>query len=51
VFFVISGYLITSIMLAEREAGTFSLVGFYERRVRRILSTLFLAMAACIPFA
>lgn len=36
VFFVISGYLITSIILAEREAGAFSLVNFYERRARRI---------------
>jgi peptidoglycan/LPS O-acetylase OafA/YrhL len=32
VFFVISGYLITSVILAERQAGTFTLAGFYERR-------------------
>ncbi len=51
VFFVISGYLITSIILAEKEAGDFSLLGFYERRVRRILPALFLVMAASIPFA
>ena len=51
VFFVISGYLITSIILAEREAGTFSLVDFYERRMRRILPALFFVMLACIPFA
>jgi len=51
VFFVISGYLITSIIVAEKEAGTFSLVGFYERRARRILPALFLTMACCIPFA
>ena len=51
VFFVISGYLITSIILAEQEAGTFSLAGFYERRARRILPALFLVMAACLPFA
>lgn len=51
VFFVISGYLITSIILAEKEAGTFTLLGFYERRARRILPALFLVMAACIPFA
>ncbi|MGB2972242.1 MAG: acyltransferase, partial [Candidatus Competibacter sp.] len=37
VFFVISGYLITSIILAEKHAGTFSIVNFYERRARRIL--------------
>jgi peptidoglycan/LPS O-acetylase OafA/YrhL len=51
VFFVISGYLITSIILAEREAGAFSLVNFYERRARRILPALFVVMAACVPFA
>lgn len=51
VFFVISGYLITALIIAERRAGTFSLVGFYERRARRILPALFLVMLACIPFA
>jgi len=51
VFFVISGYLITSIILAEREAGSFSLIGFYERRARRILPALFVVMLACMPFA
>jgi peptidoglycan/LPS O-acetylase OafA/YrhL len=51
VFFVISGYLITSIILAEKEAGTFSLMRFYERRARRILPALFVVMAACAPFA
>jgi peptidoglycan/LPS O-acetylase OafA/YrhL len=51
VFFVISGYLIASIILREREAGTFSLIDFYERRARRILPALFFVMAACIPFA
>jgi peptidoglycan/LPS O-acetylase OafA/YrhL len=51
VFFVISGYLITSIILAERQAGTFTLVGFYERRARRILPALFVVSLACVPFA
>ncbi|MDI6027042.1 acyltransferase family protein [Corticibacterium sp. UT-5YL-CI-8] len=37
VFFVISGYLITSIISAEMRTGKFSLWGFYDRRVRRIL--------------
>jgi peptidoglycan/LPS O-acetylase OafA/YrhL len=46
VFFVISGYLITSIILAEQQEGTFSLLSFYERRARRILPALFLVMAA-----
>lgn len=51
VFFVISGYLITTIILAELEQGNFSIVNFYERRARRILPALFLVMLVCIPFA
>lgn len=51
VFFVISGYLITSIILSEKEAGVFSLANFWERRARRILPTLFLVMAVSIPAA
>lgn len=51
VFFVISGYLITTIIVAELEQGTFSIVNFYERRARRILPALFLVMLVCIPFA
>lgn len=51
VFFVISGYLITSIILSEQQAGTFTLIRFYERRARRILPALFVVMLACIPFA
>lgn len=51
VFFVISGYLITSIIITELSEGNFSLLTFYERRARRILPALFVVMAACIPFA
>ncbi len=51
VFFVISGYLITKIILAELEQGNFSIVSFYERRARRILPALFLVMLVCIPCA
>lgn len=51
VFFVISGFLITSIILSERKSGKFSLVNFYERRARRILPALFFVMFACLPFA
>ena len=40
VFFVISGYLITSIILPEIEAHRFSIATFYERRVRRIFPAL-----------
>jgi peptidoglycan/LPS O-acetylase OafA/YrhL len=48
---VISGYLITSIIISETTAGKFSIVRFYERRARRILPALFFMMAVCIPFA
>lgn len=51
VFFVISGYLITTIILAELEQGNFSIINFYERRARRILPALFLVMLVCLPFA
>lgn len=40
VFFVISGYLITSIILSEIFSSTFSIANFYERRARRILPVL-----------
>jgi peptidoglycan/LPS O-acetylase OafA/YrhL len=51
VFFVISGYLITTIILNELENGNFSLKKFYERRARRIFPALFLVIISCIPFA
>ncbi len=51
IFFVISGYLITSILISEMQKGTFSLIGFYERRARRILPALFLVLLVCLPFA
>lgn len=51
VFFVISGYLITTIILKEKEAGDFRIINFYERRVRRILPALFFMMLICLPFA
>tara|TARA_B110000483_G_scaffold138076_1_gene165081 strand:- start:531 stop:2435 length:1905 start_codon:yes stop_codon:yes gene_type:complete len=51
VFFVISGYLITTIIISELAEGKFSIVNFYERRARRILPALFFVMAACLPFA
>lgn len=51
VFFVISGYLITTILLNDLEARRFSIIHFYERRARRILPALFVVVAACLPFA
>jgi peptidoglycan/LPS O-acetylase OafA/YrhL len=41
VFFVISGYLISSVILKDMDAGRFSIANFYERRIRRILPALF----------
>ncbi len=48
VFFVISGYLITQLILNSLQAGTFSLAEFYRRRVRRIAPALLLVLAACL---
>ena len=48
-FFVISGYLITRIILFEYEStGSFSFIKFYERRARRILPMLFVVIFASI---
>ena len=51
VFFVISGYLITTIIISDLAEGKFSIVNFYERRARRILPALFFVMVVCLPFA
>ena len=51
IFFVISGFLITTILFDEIMNGRFSLARFYERRIRRILPALFLVMLLCLPFA
>lgn len=48
VFFVISGYLITSIIMEAKARGDFSIVDFYERRARRILPALFIVMLASL---
>lgn len=51
IFFVISGYLITSIILKELlTTGYFSFKYFYERRIRRILPTLLFVMLVSLPF-
>jgi peptidoglycan/LPS O-acetylase OafA/YrhL len=46
VFFVISGYLITTIIVKEIEANEFSIIRFYERRIRRIYPALYVT----VPF-
>src|SRR3954470_24878949 len=48
VFFVISGFLITSLLLGEvRRTGRVSLAGFWARRARRILPAALLVLAVC----
>ncbi|MEX0334991.1 acyltransferase family protein, partial [Vibrio tubiashii] len=52
VFFVISGYLITRIVLIEiQSTGSFKFLAFYERRARRILPLLFVVIFVTIPYA
>ncbi len=51
IFFVISGYLITSIILKGLLTGTFSFAEFYERRARRILPALFTVILVMSPLA
>ena len=52
IFFVISGYLITSIIYKEFiSTGSFSFKYFYERRVRRILPVLIVVILISFPFA
>lgn len=47
VFFVISGYLITRILLASSRSGGIDLTDFYRRRVRRILPALIVVLTVC----
>ncbi|MDU8929420.1 acyltransferase family protein [Alisedimentitalea sp. MJ-SS2] len=51
VFFVISGFLITGIILRDLERDRFSFKAFYLRRARRILPALFLVLTVTTPFA
>ena len=48
VFFVISGFLIASIIVRDLEAGTFSVLGFWERRIRRILPIFFVVVVSTV---
>ena len=49
VFFVISGFLITGIIVRQIEQGSFSFVDFYIRRIKRLMPALFLVLFASIP--
>src|SRR5215831_12081531 len=48
VFFVISGYLITGIILEDLKRERFTYTNFYWRRIRRIFPALILVLAACL---
>jgi len=50
VFFVISGYLISSVILSELDSDRFSIVTFYERRIRRIFPAMLFMMAVTTIF-
>lgn len=51
IFFVISGFLITSILISELASGQFSFRAFYKRRARRILPALLVVIVSSLPFA
>lgn len=51
VFFVISGFLITSIVIKDLESGSFSFRSFWARRIRRILPVLLVVIASSVGFA
>ena len=52
IFFVISGYLITTLLLEERrQRGRIDLVGFWMRRARRLLPALYLLLVVTLVFA
>ncbi|HEX3893100.1 MAG TPA: acyltransferase family protein [Terracidiphilus sp.] len=50
VFFVISGFLISTIIFENLDRGSFSFLEFYARRIRRIFPTLLLVLTACAAF-
>ncbi len=50
IFFVISGYLISTIIFENLERGSFSFVAFYSRRIKRIFPSLLIVLAACFAF-
>ncbi len=51
IFFVISGFLITSIIKKDLDAGDFSFVNFYFRRIKRILPALYVTVTATYAVA
>ena len=51
VFFVISGYLITTLLLQRLATGKYSVASFYAARIRRIFPALFVMLALIVPAA
>lgn len=51
IFFVLSGYLITKIIHGDLIKGSFSILEFYDRRIRRIFPALLVMMLLCAPVA
>ncbi len=51
IFFALSGYLITTILLKEHKRGTYSLRKFYVRRVKRIFPVLYISIAVFLYIA
>ena len=47
IFFVISGFLISTIIITNLQQGTFTLLDFYARRIRRIFPSLLVVLLAC----
>ncbi|MEY4584370.1 MAG: hypothetical protein RJB10_867 [Pseudomonadota bacterium] len=50
IFFVISGYLISSIIFENMDRGSFSFAEFYGRRIKRIFPALILVLLSCLIF-
>lgn len=50
IFFVISGFLISTIIFQNLDNGTFSFFDFYARRVKRIFPALLIVLASCYTF-
>ncbi|MEM7081433.1 MAG: acyltransferase family protein [Pseudomonadota bacterium] len=48
IFFVLSGFLISSLIMNEIQMGTFSLVEFYRRRIKRIMPAMLLVLATTV---
>lgn len=51
IFFVISGFLITTILIKDINNNKFSVIDFYERRIRRIFPVLFFICLMTVPFS